>query len=178
MKLTRTTLAGVYVVEPKVNEDARGYFMESFKAEWFEQLPQKITFIQDNESLSVDVGTMRGIHYQRPPYEQTKLVRVIRGAIYDVAVDLRKQSDTYGQHFAIELSASNKKQLLIPKGFGHAFLTLEPHAQVMYKVDEQYEPSAEGGIVWDDAQLNIPWPIAVTNISDKDKQLPSLNDLR
>lgn len=176
MRMRTTPLEGIYVIEPSVIEDERGYFMESYRQEWFKHIAPHINFIQDNESLSVHSGTLRGIHYQLPPSKQTKLVRVTQGAIYDVAVDIRKGSPTFGQYFAIELSAENKKQLYIAKGFAHAFITLLPHTRVNYKVDESYDKAADRGIIWNDGQINIQWPAAVTTISDKDQSWPTLTE--
>lgn len=150
--------------------------MESYKKIVLEQSGIKLDFVQDNESLSVQKGTLRGLHYQLPPYEQAKLVRVVQGAIYDVAVDIRRQSATFGQWFAVELSAQNKKQLLIPRGFAHGFVTLEPNTLVQYKVDHYYAAEADRGIIWNDPQIGITWPEGPYTLSAKDQKHPLLAD--
>lgn len=163
-------------MEPKVHGDHRGFFMESYNNQTFEQLGFNYSFVQDNHSLSAEAGTLRGLHYQNSPKAQTKLVRVISGAVYDVVVDIRKDSPTYGEWFGVILSASNKRQLLIPKGFAHGFCTLVPNTEVIYKVDELYSPEHDRGILWSDPQLNIDWPSSDPILSEKDQLLPLLKD--
>lgn len=174
MDITEAPLKGVYIITPKVIGDERGYFMESFKKEHFAAHDIDHAFVQDNESLSVQKGTLRGLHYQLPPYEQAKLVRVVRGAIYDVAVDIRKSSPTFGQWFGIELNETNKRQLYIPRGFAHGFVTLEPNVIVQYKVDQYYNAEADRGIIWNDPAINIDWPEGPFVLSNKDKHHPTL----
>lgn len=174
MDITAAPLEGVYVISPHAIGDERGYFMESFKMDRLKALHINTAFVQDNESLSVQKGTLRGLHYQLPPYEQAKLVRVVTGAIYDVAVDIRKGSATFGQWFGIELNETNKRQLYIPRGFAHGFVTLEPNVIVQYKVDQYYNAAADRGIVWNDPDINIAWPEGPYILSEKDKQHPNL----
>ncbi|UHA71972.1 dTDP-4-dehydrorhamnose 3,5-epimerase [Paenibacillus sp. 481] len=176
MKVRQTELAGVYVLEPNVFADGRGFFMESYHKAVLEANGVLYEFVQDNHSLSMQVGTLRGLHYQLSPMAQTKLVRVLSGAIYDVAVDIRRDSPQFGKWVGIELSAANKSQLLIPQGFAHGFCTLMPNTEVMYKVDQYYSPSHDRGIRWDDADLGIEWPERISQLSDKDERLPSLKD--
>ena len=175
MEITKTFIEGLVIIQPKVFEDERGYFMESFKDSFIKKNFPEINFIQDNESKS-SYGVLRGLHFQKPPFEQTKLVRVIEGKIQDVAVDLRKESPTYGKYYSIVLSGSNKKQLLVPKGFAHGFLTLSKKAIVSYKVDNQYSPLNDSGIICNDPQLNINWELNQQQIlvSEKDKSLKQL----
>ncbi|MGL5917526.1 MAG: dTDP-4-dehydrorhamnose 3,5-epimerase [Culicoidibacterales bacterium] len=178
MKATKTNLPGVFVIEPNVFGDHRGWFMESYNQAGFEAATgMKIEFIQDNQSFSAQVGTLRGLHYQLAPKSQTKLIRCTRGRIYDVAVDIRPESETYGQWFGIELSEENKKQLLVPKGFAHGFMTLTPDVEVQYKVDELYSPEHDRGIIWNDSSIGIEWPLNVTPVlSAKDEKAPLLKD--
>ena len=179
MKYTRTHIADVIICEPKVFGDHRGYFMESFKADTLEEfLGFKINFCQDNESSS-SKGVLRGLHYQTNGFEQTKLVRVIQGIVIDVAVDIRKNSPTFGQHVAVELSAENKKQLLVPKGFAHGFIVLSDTAIFSYKVDALYSFENERGLAFDDVSLNIDWVLNKEEfiLSDKDTKNPTLNHL-
>ena len=172
MNFIQTEIPEIYIIEPKVFGDSRGYFFEAFKQKEFEEKIGKIDFIQDNESKS-KYGVLRGLHYQLSPYAQAKLVRVIKGNVLDVAVDIRKDSPTFGQHVAIELTGENKKQLFIPRGFAHGFLTLSSEAIFMYKVDNYYAPDYEGGINYEDPQLNIEWDVSANDIkvSEKDKKL-------
>lgn len=167
-------IAGLVIVEPTVFEDSRGHFFESYNESVFKQHGIGATFIQDNQSRS-SYGVIRGLHYQQPPYAQAKLVRVLQGAILDVAVDIRTHSPTYGQHFAIELTAENKKQLFLPEGFAHGFSVLSEAAVVLYKCNAFYNKASEGGIRYDDPQLAIDWKLnaAAMVVSDKDLQLPS-----
>jgi dTDP-4-dehydrorhamnose 3,5-epimerase len=182
MQFTRTAIEDVIIIEPKVHGDNRGYFVETFRADKLEEfLGYKINFCQDNESKS-SRGVLRGLHYQLPPHAQTKLVRVIQGRVLDVAVDIRKGSPTFGQHVSVELSAENKKQLLVPRGFAHGFVVLEDDTIFAYKVDNYYSPECDRGIAFDDTALNIDWQIAHSelNLSAKDKVQPKLsqaNDL-
>jgi dTDP-4-dehydrorhamnose 3,5-epimerase len=177
MKFTKTNLDGVVIVEPTVFGDHRGWFMESYNEAKFNEAGIDLTFIQDNQSFSAEKGTLRGLHYQLAPKAQTKLVRCTRGTIFDVAVDICKGSPTYGKWFGIELSAENKKQLLVPKGFAHGFMTLTEDAEVQYKVDELYAPECDRGIMWNDSEINIEWPIDVQPVlSAKDEKAPLLKD--
>ncbi|MGF9713239.1 dTDP-4-dehydrorhamnose 3,5-epimerase [Paenibacillus naphthalenovorans] len=176
MKVIETKLSGVFIIEPKVHGDHRGYFMESYSSQTLEAHHLNYRFVQDNESLSQEAGTIRGLHYQLPPKAQTKLVRVISGAIYDVVVDLRQSSTTYGHWVGSILSEWNKRQLLVPKGFAHGFCTLVPNTRVFYKVDDYYSRDLERGILWNDPSLGIDWPISKPILSEKDQGLPLLKD--
>lgn len=176
MKLIETKLEGVFLLEPKVFGDHRGFFMETYNAKDFQELGLEINFIQDNHSLSVPAGTLRGLHYQLEPKAQTKLVRCTRGAIYDVAVDIRKGSPTFGQWVGVILSEHNKRQLLVPKGFAHGFCTLVEYTEVNYKVDEYYSPENDRGILWNDPEIGIDWPVSSPVLSDKDQVHPLLKD--
>jgi dTDP-4-dehydrorhamnose 3,5-epimerase len=175
MPFKPTNLSGLLIFEPKIFEDSRGYFFESYNENIFKDQGIDIKWVQDNQSSS-EYGVIRGLHYQLPPFAQSKLVRVLRGKILDVAVDIRKGSPTYGKSFSIELSAKNKRQLLIPKGFAHGFSVLSKNAEVMYKCDSFYSKESEGGIVYNDAELSIDWKIDLKDaiVSDKDKLLPTL----
>ena len=178
MKFTKTHLEGVTVIEPAVFGDHRGWFMETYSDSKMKEAGIDLTFVQDNQSFSATKGTLRGLHYQLAPKAQTKLVRCTRGAIFDVAVDIREGSPTYGKWFGIELSAENKKQLLVPKGFAHGFMTLTDDAEVQYKVDELYAPECDRGILWNDPDIGIEWPMEVTPVlSAKDEKAPLLNDV-
>ena len=170
MNFIETDIKGLWVIEPKVFADARGYCMESFKKELFEKHIGKVDFSQDNESKS-SFGVLRGLHYQKGDFSQAKLVRVIKGKVLDVAVDLRKSSATFGQALAIELSEENKRQFYIPRGFAHGFLVLSDEATFTYKVDNVYAPQTEASIVYNDKDLNINWPLADDELllSDKDR---------
>lgn len=164
-------------MEPKVFGDHRGWFTETYSKTVMEDSGLYLSFVQDNQSYSATKGTLRGLHYQLNPKAQTKLVRCTRGLIFDVAVDIRKGSSTYGEWFGIELSAENKKQLLIPKGFAHGFITLTDDVEVQYKVDELYSPEHDRGIAWNDPDIGIKWPVEVTPIlSAKDKIAPLLRE--
>lgn len=178
MKFTRAAIPDVVIIEPQVHGDERGYFMETFRADKLEAfLGYKINFIQDNESKS-SRGVLRGLHYQLHPAAQTKLVRVIQGRVLDVAVDIREGSPTFGQHVAVELSAENKKQLLVPRGFAHGFVVLEDDTIFAYKVDNYYSPENDRGVAFDDASLNIDWilPHDELKLSAKDTKQPLLKD--
>lgn len=173
MKYIETDIAGVYIIEPKVFGDARGYFFESFRLDMAREHLGDVQFVQDNQSLS-RYGVLRGLHFQKPPYTQAKLVRVLSGIVLDVAVDVRKDSSTFGKHVAVELSAENKRQFFVPKGFAHGFLVLSETAEFFYKCDDYYYPESEGGIRFDDPTLGIDWKIPTKDIqlSEKDKKLP------
>ena len=176
MKLLETDFNGLFVLEPRIFEDKRGYFFESYKKEFFTKNFGSIKFCQDNESKS-SYGVLRGLHYQLSPYAQTKLVRVIKGAVLDVVVDLRRDSNTFGKYFSIELSEVNKKQLFIPRGFAHGFIVLSSEAVFSYKVDNVYNKEYERGIVFNDNKLNIDWKIPKKSIivSQKDINLPQFD---
>ena len=178
MKFIKTEIPDLYIIEPSVFGDARGYFLESFNLEKFEENVCPIKFIQDNESKS-SKGVLRGLHFQKPPFNQAKLVRCVEGSVMDVAVDIRKGSPTYGKHVAIELSGENKRQLFVPRGFAHGFSVLSETAVFAYKVDNTYAPASDSGIRFDDKELNIDWGLTEEDIqlSEKDKNLPSFKDL-
>lgn len=176
MEITRTKLDGVVIIEPAVFGDKRGFFMESWSRRAFAAAGLDYDFVQDNHSASTVKGTLRGIHFQRGEAAQAKLVRCTKGAVLDVAVDLRPDSPTYKQWIGVELSADNKRQLLIPRGFGHAFLTLTDEVEFMYKADNFYAPKADGGIRWNDPELAIDWGIDEPILSDKDSKLPWLKE--
>ncbi len=177
MKFTRTKIADVVVIEPKVHGDDRGYFVETFRLDLLEEfLGYKINFCQDNESKS-SKGVLRGLHYQLPPFAQTKLVRVIQGRVLDVAVDIRKESPTFGQYVAVELSSENKKQLLVPRSFAHGFVVLEDDTIFAYKVDNYYSAKNDRGIAFDDKSIGIDWTLPKDELllSAKDKVQPKLS---
>lgn len=176
MKVTPLKLQGASLLEPVVHGDNRGFFMESYNEEIMHKLGVNYNFIQDNQSLSAEVGVLRGLHYQLNPKAQTKLIRVLTGAIYDVIVDIRRNSPTFGQWVGVILSEYNKRQLLVPKGFAHGFCTLVPNTQVLYKVDEYYSPENDRGILWSDPALGIDWPTSSPILSDKDQRHPLLKD--
>ena len=177
MEVIKTALDGVVVIEPRLFEDARGYFFESFSQREFDEKVGKVVFVQDNESKS-SYGVMRGLHFQRPPFTQSKLVRCVKGAVLDVAVDIRKGSPTYGQHVAVELTEENHRQIFIPKGFAHGFAVLSETAVFQYKCDEFYHPEADGGISILDDSLRIYWKIPMDQaiLSEKDTKHPLLKD--
>lgn len=177
MNYIETSIKGVFVIESKVFNDARGYFFEAWKQAEFEEHIGKVNFIQDNESKS-SYGVLRGLHYQKGEFAQAKLVRVIKGRVLDVAVDIRRSSPTFGQHVMVELSEDNKRQFFIPRGFAHGFLVLSDEAIFTYKVDNVYTPQAEAGIRWNDPALNIEWPIDPQTVltSDKDLKQPLLSE--
>lgn len=178
MNFTKTNLEGVLVVEPAVFGDHRGWFMETYSKAKFQAQGLGYMFVQDNQSYSAVKGTLRGLHFQLNPKAQTKLVRCTRGSIYDVAVDIRQGSPSYGKWFGIELTGENKKQLLIPKGFAHGFITLTADVEVQYKCDELYAPECDGGILWNDPDIGIEWPLDVTPVlSAKDENAPLLKDV-
>ncbi|MBX9187855.1 dTDP-4-dehydrorhamnose 3,5-epimerase [Bacteroides sp. K03] len=181
MNIIKTSIEGVIIIEPRLFKDERGYFFESFNQREFEEKVCKTTFVQDNESKS-GYGVIRGLHYQKPPFAQSKLVRVIKGAVLDVAVDIRKGSPTFGQHVAVELTEENHRQFFIPRGFAHGFSVLSEEVIFQYKCDEFYHPEAEGAIAWNDAELGIDWKIPRDKVllSEKDSKhllLKNINDL-
>lgn len=181
MNIIKTSIEGVVIIEPCLFKDERGYFFESFNQREFEEKICKTTFVQDNESKS-GYGVIRGLHYQKPPFAQSKLVRVIKGAVLDVAVDIRKGSPTFGQHVAVELTEGNHRQFFIPRGFAHGFSVLSEEVIFQYKCDEFYHPEAEGAIAWNDAELGIDWkiPLEKVLVSEKDSKhlrLKNINDL-
>ena len=175
MKITSLQIPDVKLIEAKVIKDSRGFFLESYSKRKFEQAGIKCNFVQDNHSSSKDAGIIRGLHFQLPPYAQSKLIRVTKGRIWDVAVDLRKTSPTYSQYVSAELSAQTLKMLFIPAGFAHGFVTLVPNCEIQYKTDAYYAPESEGGIRWDDPDLAIDWPIQYNSaiLSERDAILPA-----
>ena len=177
MEYKQTDIEGVYIIEPRVFTDPRGFFVEAWKKAEFEEHIGKVDFIQDNESKS-SRGVLRGLHYQQGEWSQAKLVRVIKGRVLDVAVDIRRSSPTFGRHVAVELSEDNKLQLFIPRGFAHGFLVMSDEAVFTYKVDNAYAPHAEAGILWNDPVLGINWPIRADEVitSEKDMKQPLLKD--
>lgn len=176
MNIKETKLQGVYILEPSVYSDNRGFFMESYNKSLLEKLGINLDFIQDNQSLSREAGVLRGLHYQLNPKAQSKLVRVVTGAIFDVIVDIRENSPTYGQWLSVILSEDNKRQVLIPKGFAHGFCTLVPNTSILYKVDEYYDPDNDRGIIWNDPDIGIEWPVSNPILSVKDSRLPLLKN--
>lgn len=177
MEVIKTAIEGVVIIEPRIFKDARGYFFESFSQREFEEKVGKINFVQDNESMS-SYGVMRGLHFQRPPYTQSKLVRCVKGAVLDVAVDIRKGSPTYGQHVAVELTEENHRQFFVPRSFAHGFAVLSETAIFQYKCDNFYHPEADGGISILDDSLGIDWRIPTEHaiLSEKDTKHPLLKD--
>ncbi len=177
MNVIKTDIDGVVIIEPRVFNDARGYFFESYSERDFNSQVGEIKFIQDNESRS-QYGVLRGLHYQKGEYSQAKLVRVVRGKVYDVAVDLRKSSPTFGKYVGVELSEDNHRQFFIPRGFAHGFTVMSDIAVFQYKCDNFYAPQSEGAIMWNDPQLNIKWPIPADKVilSEKDQHHPLLKD--
>ena len=178
MKITKTKSDGVVIREPDVFGDNRGFFMESWNKKKMEEVGLYYDFIQDNHSKSTVKGTLRGIHFQKGDKAQAKLVRCVKGAVLDVAVDLRKNSPTFKQWVGVELSAENKKQLLIPRGFGHGFVTLTDDVEFLYKADNYYAPEAEGGIRWNDPDIGVVWGVENPILSEKDKINPLLKDCK
>ena len=177
MRVIETEIEGAIIIEPKVFSDDRGYFFESFSQKEFEEKVCNTVFVQDNESKST-YGVLRGLHFQKMPYAQSKLVRVVKGKVLDVAVDIRKGSPTFGKHVAVELSEDNKLQFFVPRGFAHGFVVLSEEAIFQYKCDNYYTPQSEGGIMWNDPALNIDWQIPLEDVilSGKDKINPLLSD--
>lgn len=178
MKLTKTKLDGVVIIEPDVFGDNRGFFMESWNKKKLEEAGLFYDFVQDNHSKSTVKGTLRGIHFQKDDKAQAKLVRCVKGAVLDVAVDLRKNSPTFKQWVGVELSAENKKQLLIPRGFGHGFVTLTDDVEFLYKADNYYAPEADAGICWNDPDIGVDWGVENPILSEKDKKNPFLKDCK
>ena len=179
MKIISSTINDLYIIEPQVFEDSRGYFFESYNKLKLEEQNMSFEFVQDNQSKS-SYGVLRGLHFQKSPYSQSKLVRVLDGSIFDVAVDCRPGSSTFGKWFGLELSSANKKQLLIPKGFAHGFSVLSETAIVLYKCDEYYSPDSDSGILYNDPTLNIDWKIPADKVivSEKDKKQPTFNEAK
>ena len=180
MQFIETKLQGCFIIEPKIINDDRGYFMESFNQKTFQNgIQSDVVFVQDNQSFSTK-GVLRGLHYQVEDHAQAKLVRVLQGSVLDVAVDLRPDSDTYGQYEAVELSGENQRQFFVPRGFAHGFLVLSDTATFFYKCDNFYNKESEGGLIYNDATVNIDWQFPTENllISDKDKVLPNLQNAR
>ena len=178
MNVLKTAIEGVFILEPRLFKDARGYFFESFNQREFDEKVGRTVFVQDNESKS-SYGVVRGLHIQKPPYTQSKLVRVVKGAVLDVAVDVRKGSPTFGQHVSVELTEDNHRQFFIPKGFLHGFSVLSEEVVFQYKCDDFYAPASEGAVAWDDPELGIDWRIPADKVilSDKDKHHPRLKDV-
>lgn len=179
MKIEETGIEGVFILHPRIFHDKRGYFMETFSSRWFKENVADIEFVQDNESFS-SYGVIRGLHFQKPPFSQAKLVRCTKGSVLDVAVDLRKGSKTYGKYVAIELSEENKKQFFIPQGFAHGFAVLSHEATFQYKCSQYYHPEAEGGIALESETLNIDWRIPEKDriLSDKDRKHQSIEEFQ
>lgn len=177
MRVIKTDIQDVVIIEPRIFKDARGYFFESFSQKDFEENVGPVNFVQDNESKS-SYGVVRGLHFQKPPFAQAKLVRVIEGAVLDVAVDLRAGSPTFGKHVAVELTGENHLQLFIPRGFAHGFSVLSDEVVFQYKCDNFYAPQAEGALAWDDPDLGIDWRVPAEKVilSDKDSRHPRLKD--
>ena len=178
MKITKTKLEGVVIIEPDVFGDNRGFFMESWNKKKMTETGLNYDFVQDNHSKSTVKGTLRGIHFQKGDKAQAKLVRCVKGAVLDVAVDLRKNSPTFKQWVGVELSEENKKQLLIPRGFGHGFVTLTDDVEFLYKADNYYAPEADAGIRWNDPEIGVEWSIENPILSEKDKKNPFLKDCK
>ncbi|MCM1503865.1 MAG: dTDP-4-dehydrorhamnose 3,5-epimerase [Muribaculum sp.] len=178
MEVISTHIPGVVIIEPRIFKDSRGYFFESYSQREFDEKVAPVRFVQDNESQST-YGVVRGLHFQRPPMAQSKLVRVIEGAVLDVAVDIRLGSPTFGQHVAVKLTADNHRQLFLPKGMAHGFAVLSPKATFQYKCDNFYSPSDEGAIAWDDPDLGIDWLIPASEVilSEKDARHPRLTEI-
>ena len=178
MEVIKTAIEGLVIIEPKVFGDARGYFFESFSQREFQEKVANIQFVQDNESMS-KFGVMRGLHFQRPPYAQSKLVRCVKGKVLDVAVDIRKGSPTYGKHVTALLTEDNHRQFFIPKGFAHGFAVLSESAIFQYKCDNYYAPQSEGAVAWNDPDLGIDWgvPLEKAILSEKDMKHPRLKDI-
>ena len=176
MNVTETNLKGVFVIEPKVFGDNRGWFMETWSKIKLEGAGLNLDFVQDNQSYSAQKGTLRGLHYQLNPMSQAKIVRCTRGTLMDVAVDIRKNSPQFGKWTSVILSDENKKQIFIPRGFAHGFLTLTDDVEIQYKADNYYAPHFEGNILWNDQQINIEWPFEPIILSDKDKAAPTLSE--
>ena len=179
MEFQKTTLKNALLIQPKVFEDQRGFFLESYSKEGFKKAGIDADFVQDNHSFSVPKSVLRGLHFQKPPHAQAKLVRVTKGAVFDAIVDLREDSETFGKWEGFELSASNKLMLFVPRGFAHGFCTLEENTEFMYKVDNFYAPRSDSGIIWNDPTLNIKWPLeGEPIISEKDAKMGMFANLK
>ncbi|WP_207478453.1 dTDP-4-dehydrorhamnose 3,5-epimerase [Arenibaculum pallidiluteum] len=180
MKVIETEIPAVKLLMPRRFGDSRGWFAETWNRKALLEAGVDLDFVQDNQSLSVPSGTVRGLHFQSPPFAQDKLVRVLRGAIVDVAVDIRRDSPTYGRHVMVRLDAAEGAQLLVPKGFAHGFVTLEPETEVLYKVTNYYAPQHDHGVLWNDPDLGIAWPVqeGAAHLSDKDLRQPRLRDIQ
>lgn len=176
MKIERTEIDGVLLITPAKHGDARGFFSETFRADALRAGGIDHDWVQDNHSLSGPRGVVRGLHFQRPPHAQAKLLRVVRGAVLDIAVDLRKGSSSYGRHVAVELSAENWRQIYVPAGFAHGFQTLHDQTEVHYRTSAYYAPEAEGGLLWNDPDLAIAWPIKDAILKDADRKWPAFSD--
>lgn len=176
MEINPTEIPEVKIIKPRKFEDARGFFSETYNRRSFAEAGIDLDFVQDNHSLSIEKGVVRGLHFQIPPFAQDKLIRVVHGSVFDVAVDLRRGSPRFGKHAAVTLSAANWNQLFVPKGFAHGFCTLEPNTEVIYKVTQYYSAENDKGVHWGDPELGIPWPILAEEaiLSDKDRGLPRL----
>jgi len=170
MKFKKTKFDDAWIIEPQVFQDERGFFFESFSYKWFEKKEIFTHFLQDNHAKSNKRGILRGLHFQLPPYTQTKLVRVVKGSVFDVIVDIRKESKTFGQWQGFELSEKNFLILYIPKGFAHGYCTLEDNTEFVYKVDNMYAPQSEGGIIWNDPEIHINWPVEDPVLVDRDRK--------
>ncbi len=177
MNVIKSRLPGILILEPKVFGDHRGYFMESYNRQAFDKHGVDYDLVQDNQSMSAEAGTLRGLHYQLNPKAQTKIVRCLHGAFYDVVVDIRRNSPTYGKWEGFIISAENQRQIVVPRGFAHAVCTIAPYTIVFYKVDNTYSPEHERGILWNDSDLNIDWPVTNPVLSDKDKTWPTLKHI-
>ena len=178
MDVKELALAGVLLLSPRRFADARGYFVETYNKETFAKAGIDVTFVQDNQSFSAARGTVRALHFQVPPFAQAKLVRVLRGSVYDVVVDVRTGSPTYGRWISVELDAAGGNELFVPRGFAHGICTREPDTEIAYKVDNRYAPDHDSGILWNDPKLGIPWPVAASDaiLSDKDRKLGAFKD--
>ncbi len=176
MEIIPTRFPGLWVIQPRVFQDNRGFFAETYNERDFIAHGIYYKFVQDNHARSEQVGVLRGLHFQTPPADQAKLVRVTRGAVFDAVVDLRKGSPTYGEWYGRKLSGENFRQMLIPKGFAHGYVTLEPMTEFQYKVDGFYSPENDGGLRWDDPDFDIPWPVKEPVLSEKDTKLPLMKD--
>ncbi len=177
MEFIKTDFRDAWIIKPQVFQDHRGFFFESYSKKKFEEKGIDLNFVQDNHSMSVSKGVLRGLHFQKPPYDQTKLVRVTRGAAYDVIVDIRKDSATFSHWQGFELTSENFLMLLVPKGFAHGFLTLSNNTEFLYKCDNFYYPEADSGLLWNDPALGIDWPISDPILSEKDKLQPKFEDI-
>ncbi len=179
MEVVETNIEGVKLIRPRIFEDERGAFVETYSRGRYLEAGIDVEFVQDNLVLSRPKGTMRGLHFQSPPHAQAKLVWVVRGAIFDVAVDLRRASPTFGKHHALELMAETSEQVFIPAGFAHGYCTLEDDTEVAYKVSAPYAPDHEGGVMWNDPELEIPWPVTGEEaiVNERDNRFPRLNEL-